>query len=232
MTFSELISSITSLLTRTGSNRLSDEDIRTACLNIANYFATQIVDYLPSWTDELTFQTDGTDAGLYCTYPDTNGKKRIWESKIDDNLNHLPPNNPAITENAYWIEVSPSASSSIQEWAVGVFGPGLVVVYHNHSVDGRGFYVLLEPTRPFASADIEAEILTGKWERLGSASPFQGGHDATGDVFPADPTPGQEWYISNVGGADLDAGDGGGSQHWNQYAMIKYLAPGLWKIWQ
>lgn len=166
MTLDTLNTSLITLLTRVGSNRITGTDILTASQNIVNYFATQIASIIPEWTAVLTFQTDGTDAGKYCKYDDTNGKKRIFETKTDDNINHLPPTDPGITENTYWIEVSASASSSIKEWAAGVYGSELVIVYHNHSVDGPGLYLLTEATRPFASTNIETETSAQKWERL------------------------------------------------------------------
>jgi hypothetical protein len=236
MTFEQLISSINTLL----SPRLSAEDIRTTCLNIANFFATQIVDSLPLWNDALTFQTDGTDAGKYCKYEDTNGKKRIWLTKVDDNINNLPPSNPLTTENAYWEEVSPSASSSIQEWSAGLFGPGLVIVHHNHSTEGAGEYKLLEAVRPFDSADIEAEILAGSWERISNKKMNRGewddyvnlpvDADQVGTGIAGALEPGNKWYITAA--ANYDAGFGDGVDAWNAGATIEYLAPGLYKITQ
>jgi hypothetical protein len=175
MTLNELVTSVNTLLTRVGSNRITGPEILTAVLNVISYFATQIADIIPAWTDSQTFNLDGTGDGKYCTYPDTNGKKRIFETKTAANTNNLPPTNPAITENTFWIEVSASAASSIQEWAAGVYGPNLVIVFHNHSTDGRGLYVLIEPTRPYASTNIETEITAGDWERIGGTSTGTGG---------------------------------------------------------
>lgn len=169
MTLSELITSTTALLTRSGSNRVSDLDIRTACLQIINHFASLIADIIPDWTNALTFQTDGSDAGKYCKY---NGK--LYETKVDNNINNAPPSSG--TENTYWIEVSASQSAAIPEWAAGIYGPGLVIVFHNHSTAGRGLYVLIEPSRPFASSNIETEITAEQWERLGD----DGGGGGTG----------------------------------------------------
>lgn len=123
-------------------------------------------DVIPDWTALITFQTDGSAGGKYCLHADDNGKKRIFETKIDDNLNNPPPTDPAVTENASWVEISQSAGSGISEWAAGVYGSGLVIVFHNHSVDGRGLYQLVDAARPYASADIEAEILAGDWELI------------------------------------------------------------------
>jgi hypothetical protein len=175
MTLNELNTSINTLLTRVGSNRITGSDILTAVQQVISYFATQISEIIPEWEDTLTFQTDGSDAGKYCVYPDTNGKQRIWETVGDDNINNLPPSNPATTSNAFWAEVSASATAAIPEWAAGVYGPGLVIVFHNHTTDGRGLYVLIEPTRPYASSNIETEITAGDWERIGGTSTGTGG---------------------------------------------------------
>lgn len=169
MTLQELTNSVTILLTRVGSNRVSAAEVLEAVLKVIAYFASEIADIIPEWTATANFKLDGTEAGKFCTRADTNGKKRIFETKVDNNLNHLPPTDPLVTENDYWKEVSASASAAIPEWAAGVFGPGLVIVFHNHSVDGRGLYVLLDPVRPFNSTNIETEITAGKWERIGAA---------------------------------------------------------------
>lgn len=124
-------------------------------------------DVIPTWTALLTFQTDGTDAGKYCKHPDSEGKVRIWETKIDDNTANEPPVDPGTSEDANWKEISPSAAAAIPEWKPGLYGEGLVIVYHNHSTAGRALYVLLEPTRPFTSENIETEIAEGKWASLG-----------------------------------------------------------------
>lgn len=173
MTLDELISQATTLLTRNGSNRLDASDIRTVVLNVIAFFATQIGGIIPEWTIDQTFQTDGSDDGLFCRYNDTNGKSRLFKTKVDDNTGNAPPTNPAITENAYWEEISASAGAAIPEWAPGVYGPGLVIVFHNHSTQGRGLYILLEPARPFESADIETEMDAGAWERIGDMNQFE-----------------------------------------------------------
>lgn len=127
-------------------------------------------DVIPTWTALLTFQTDGTDAGKYCKHPDSEGKVRIWETKIDDNTANEPPVDPGTSEDANWKEISPSAAAAIPEWAPGLYGAGLVIVFHNHSADGPGLYVLLEPVRPFTSTNIESEITGGKWEKISGSS--------------------------------------------------------------
>ena len=79
-------------------------------------------DVIPDWTALLTFELDGSGAGKYCLHPDTDGKKRIFETKIAGNLNNPPPTDTAVTENASWVEISQSAGSGISEWAAGVYG--------------------------------------------------------------------------------------------------------------
>lgn len=121
---------------------------------------------IPDWTNALTFQTDGSDAGEYTVYPDDNGKKRIFQTKVDDNINHEPPTDPDVTEDTFWLEISQSAGSAIKEWTAGIYGTGLIIVYHDHSEDGPGLYKLVDPVRPYESTDIEAEITAGDWEQI------------------------------------------------------------------
>jgi hypothetical protein len=170
MTLDQLLSSLITLLTRSGSNRVSGADVLTAMQQVVNFFATQIASIIPDWTDSATFNADGSGAGKYAKYADTTGKKRIFESKTAGNINHLPPSDPGITENTYWKEVSASAVAAIPEYAPGIFPGGIVIVYHNHSVDGRGLYFLVNAVRPYSSTNIETEITAGDWELLGGAS--------------------------------------------------------------
>jgi hypothetical protein len=121
---------------------------------------------IPDWTNALTFNADGSGAGKFCLHPDNNGKKRIFQSKVNGNINHQPPVDPNITEDAYWIEISQSTGSAIKEWASGLYGAGLILVYHNHSAGTSGIYKLVNPTRPYASANIETEINAGDWEQV------------------------------------------------------------------
>lgn len=179
MTLEQLLTSLITLLTRAGGDRVSASDILLACQNIVNYFASRLASIIPDWEDDITFNTDGSGAGKYCKYPDTTGRKRIFETKTDGNINHLPPASGG--ENTYWKEISESASSAIKEWEAGVYGPGLIIVFHNHSTAGRGLYVLLEATRPFNSTNIETELAASKWERI-SGDPGVGGGGTWGSI--------------------------------------------------
>lgn len=128
-----------------------------------------VTDIIPTWTALLTFNLDGTGDGKYCIHADTNAKKRIWSSKTAANIGNSPPTDPNITSNAYWEEISQSGGSGIKEWTAGIYGTGLVVVYHEHSSPstGRNLYLLIEPVRPFNSTNIETEITAGKWLAIG-----------------------------------------------------------------
>jgi hypothetical protein len=138
---------------------------------VVDYFTgNSVTSIIPDWTNALTFQTDGTDAGNFCLYPDTNGIKRIFETKVDDNTNNAPPSNPAVSENTWWIEISQAGSSAIVEWEPKLYGAGLVIVYWDHSTDGSALYKLLAPVRPYSSSDIEAEATAGDWEMIGGTS--------------------------------------------------------------
>lgn len=123
---------------------------------------------IPDWTNALTFQLDGTDDGTFCTEPDTNGRIRFFKTKVDDNTNNSPPTDPLITENAYWIEVSPADGSAVKEWTPGVYGAGLIIVYFDISGTGADpdLYVLAEPTRPYNSTNFTTELAAGKWKRM------------------------------------------------------------------
>jgi hypothetical protein len=129
-------------------------------------FITAQHDVIPTWTALLEFNTDGSGNGAYCIHPDSNGAIRFWKTKTSANIGNEPPTNPATTEDTHWIEVSPSDRSAINEWSAGVYGDGLVIVYHNHSSFGPNLYVLLEPVRPYESTNIETEITAGDWASL------------------------------------------------------------------
>lgn len=166
MTATEVKNLIDQLWTRAGSDRVDDADLRTVGNAIVDMVAALDVDIFPDWDSGLTFQTDGSDDGKYCKHPDSNGKKRIWETKTDDNTGNEPPTDPLITSDPDWQEISQSAKSGIVEWSAGLFGEGFVVVAWNHSTDGNNFYKLEEPERPFASTNIETEIAAGKWSKF------------------------------------------------------------------
>lgn len=198
MTATEVKDLINSLWTRVGSNRVGDEDLRTVANAIVDLVAATEIDLFPDWAVGLTFQTDGSDDGKYCKHPDTNGKKRIFETKVDDNIGNEPPTDPLITSDANWQEISQSAKSGIVEWSAGVYGEGLIVVAWNHSTEGYNHYVLTDPARPFTSVDIEAEITAGKWVEFGKQARDQaiaaaviglwddrGNYDASVNTFPA-----------------------------------------------
>lgn len=133
---------------------------------IVDFITQSITTGIPAWTNLLTFNTDGSGSGAYSTHPDTNGALRFWKSKINGNIGNAPPTNPAITEDANWIEVSPSPGSAIKEWSAGIFGVGLIIVAYNDQL-----YKLANPIRPYHSTNIITELAAGDWV-LVSASPY------------------------------------------------------------
>lgn len=180
----------------------------TALDAIVDFISQALTSGIPDWTNALTFQTDGTDDGTYCVWPDDDGNIRFWKTKVDDNIGNEPPTNPLTTEDAYWIEVSPSDGSAIKEWLVGVFGTGLVIVYHNHSTAGKGLYILLNPVRPYNSANIETEIAAGDWELIAgqgqSIIPFWN-FAANAGAFPTSVKKGNSLLAEDDHGAPGDA---------------------------
>ncbi len=88
---------------------------------------------------------------------------RFWRSKTDNNQNNPPPNDSVTTENTHWIEVSKASSNPITEWTPGIFGNGLVIVFHNDT-----FYKLNVATRPYESVNIENEISNLDWLEIPS----------------------------------------------------------------
>jgi len=175
---------------------------------LVDFITSSITTGIPAWTATLEFNTDGSDDGSFCTWPDTNGALRFWKTKTSANINNEPPTNPATTENTDWIEVSPSSGSSIKEWEAGIYGDGLVIVYHNHSIDGRALYILTEPTRPYESTNIETEITAGDWELIGGsggATYFLGVYASLVALQFAHPTasPGEYAYVDTGIGSDI-----------------------------
>lgn len=123
---------------------------------------------IPAWTNALTFNNNGTGAGAFCTYPDVNGKLRLWNSKTNGNIGNQPPTAVDIDENTFWKEVSPASGSAIKEWAPGIFGAGLVIVYYDVSGEGKALnlFLLNVGARPFNSVNFLTELAAGQWKQL------------------------------------------------------------------
>jgi hypothetical protein len=145
----------------TDSQKVADNDKA-----VLDFLLNQNDDDFPDWLSSLIFNTNGSGDGKYCKHPDTTGRKRIFETKTSSNSGNTPPIDPLITENTHWLELSQSSSGSIPEYTPGVFGTGLKIVFHNHSILGRGLYILTEAVRPFTSANIESETTAGQWQRF------------------------------------------------------------------
>jgi hypothetical protein len=144
---------------------------------LVDFISQAVTNGIPAWTAALTFNLDGSGDGSYTTHPDSNGALRFWKTKTDDNINNEPPTNPAVSENDNWIEVSPSDGSGIKEWAPGIFGEGLIIVYADlGSPDpDPGFYKLQVAERPFESTNLITELGDDKWIRIGGPGGDPGG---------------------------------------------------------
>jgi hypothetical protein len=156
MTKSDVINFINTMLTRplTALSKLKD-----VLLYLLDFVSSSTSDALPLWTNTQTFNLDGSGDGIYCKYADTNGKVRLFETKTSGNINHQPPTDPDISENTYWRELSPGAGSSMKQWAASLYGTGDIIVWWIHSVYGIGFYLLVEPVRPFNSPILKRRSL-------------------------------------------------------------------------
>ena len=171
---------------------------------------------IPAWLSTLTFNTDGTGDGSFCTYVDDDDKLRFWKTKTDGNINNPPPTGVGVTENTYWIEVSPANGSAIKEWTPGVFGDGLIIVFYDVNGDGTdpAFYKLNEAVRPYNSTNFTTELAAGKWTRapikeiLHATATGTDTYAATLSPVPASYTTNLKVYIkftnANTGAATLN----------------------------
>lgn len=89
---------------------------------------------------------------------------RVWKSKQADNEGHVPPSDPEVTEDDWWIEQSKAEGTRIPTWTAGVFAETGRVVESNAYL-----YLLIVPEGelPFESSDLAAELAAGKWKRIG-----------------------------------------------------------------
>lgn len=86
----------------------------------------------------------------------------IWQSLQPANQNNIP------TEGVWWTELT-KGSAGITLWTSGVYLDDEVYKWHNEKI-----YALVDPTRPYNSTDIDAEIIAGDWvEWSGQSSSWQ-----------------------------------------------------------
>ncbi|MCO6367839.1 hypothetical protein GBO34_00740 [Roseivirga pacifica] len=88
----------------------------------------------------------------------TESGERLWRSKVDGNVGNEPPSDSETTEDTYWLEVSKGETNPFKEWTPGIYGAGLIVLFHNDSL-----YKLNVASRPFESVNIEEEVKEEKW---------------------------------------------------------------------
>lgn len=74
-------------------------------------------DATPMWTEEMTFNTDGSADGAFCLHADDAGTDRKFETKIDNNSGNQPPTDPAITEDDNWAQVQEATEQMPAEGA-------------------------------------------------------------------------------------------------------------------
>ncbi len=136
---------------------------------LVDFISQSVTNGIPAWTALLTFNDDGTGDGAFTTHPGDTGTLRFWKSKVAANINHAPPTSSIVFEDAYWIEVSPSTGSAIKEWAPGIFGTGLIIVFYDLTGTDPALYKLNDPVRPYHSENFTTELAAGKWQKLSGA---------------------------------------------------------------
>lgn len=157
---------------------------------LVDFISQSVTSGIPAWDDELEFNEDGTDDGAFCTYPGDTGTLRFWKSKINGNINNAPPTSSIIIEDDNWEEVSPATGSAIKEWAPGVFGEGLIIVFYDTTGTDPALYKLTEATRPYHSTNFTTEYTDGTWQRITPAA--AGGVWYHPDLFDASDATGSE----------------------------------------
>lgn len=129
------------------------------------------------------------------TNPYAEQLERLWKAQLDDFSGIAPPTDPDVTSNFNWIEVSQAGGSAIVEHQVGAYGEGLQVVLG--TVDGNRVLVeLLNPSRPFESANLQTEFDGGDWGIVGEPP------GAGSGVTPAQLQDNIHLYDEDSGGAN------------------------------
>lgn len=142
---------------------ISGPELTDIFRTIANLFEQNNTESLNlAWRTDIIYDRPTTaETSGNPSYSEFND--RFWRSKTDNNQNNPPPNDSVTTENTHWIEVSKASSNPISEWTPGIFGNGLVIVFHNDT-----FYKLNVATRPYESVNIENEISNLDWLEIPS----------------------------------------------------------------
>lgn len=149
MTAAEVQQLITTLWTRQGSNRVSSQDLRDVAEALLDLIQeNDLSGSIDEWDALVTYDT------VVLKYAESNA--RIWKSKVDNNLGNEPPQDPGVSENTWWIEIS--KASNLGDWTPGLYGEGLIIMSYNNQ-----FVKLVNPVRPFESVNIETEIADGDW---------------------------------------------------------------------
>jgi hypothetical protein len=119
-----------------------------------------------------------------------------WQSLIDDNLNITPGTNPLA-----WIELQ-KAPSGFVFWQAGVFPQDEVFVLYEISPGSVQIYHLTNATRPYVSADFEAELALGDWQIISEGQThFKGvfASEAALEIAFPDAEPGDYALVDTAG---------------------------------
>lgn len=171
LTPAEIQQKFATIFADNNTGNISEADLRDLVKDITDYLGVAgITSIIPTWAAGMEFNTDGSGDGEFCRYTDSAGMVRLWQTKADNNTGHLPPSDPNTTENTWWIEVSASTGSALTEWAPGIYGSGLVIVFYDNAL-----IKLNNPTRPYNSSNIETELSNGDWVYISSGTPGGGG---------------------------------------------------------
>lgn len=182
MTFQEVYDLIESKLADNTNQEITEQDIRDVAHAILDRTNESDIESLGiEWSAAVTYAADELVTYL----------NRIWKSKAGGNLNHQPPADPEVSEDTWWIEQSRSDSSPIKEWAAGVYGAGLVIVFYNNEL-----YKLADPVRPYNSTNFATELAAGDWVLLADyTQELALKADLVGGLVPANQLPS---YVDDV----------------------------------
>lgn len=100
-----------------------------------------------------------------------------WQAQqdISDTDNIIPGSDPA-----YWVAI-PKSPSGLVMWKAGVFTEDEVFVVAE-VLGVKTLFYLADPTRPYVSADFDAEYAAGDWEPIGAVPSGGGSGNIDGGV--------------------------------------------------
>jgi len=106
---------------------------------------------IPAWNNSTSYDTD-----FIVQY-----NSRLYSSKVDSNLNNQPP---ASGEDAFWLEVSASETTTTPLWSPGVYSTERSEVFYYDAANDRYEKYVLRASVPFTSSNLEVEAANGNWQ--------------------------------------------------------------------